>query len=264
MGETMFSKDTPQGRLYSWLGDDYASVTNIIKKGIAKPDLVGWAARSVAKIAVAKQTGEDGALVKLNVDELMAAFDEGRNGASNTGNIVHAIAEKISKSMDFEITEDHDHILSFVNAFNQFMADWSPKFIESEAFVVNRELHYAGTLDAIVDIGGELFILDIKTGKNIYPEVGLQLSAYSRASFIGRPDMTEDAIPNINRNRGLVLHLRPNKYELHPVMIGDEVFDAFLAALDIYHYDTYLKHYIVGPKMMPEVATTNGDDAVGK
>jgi hypothetical protein len=263
MGETMFSKDSPQGRLYSWFGDDYASVTSVLKKGIAKPDLVGWAAKSVAKIAVASQEQEDGSLRKLSIEELMSAFDSERNGASNIGNIVHAIAEKISKSQEYEVPNEPSDVARFVDSFNQFITDWSPKFIESEAFVVSKKYQYAGTLDAIVEIDGEIYILDIKTGKGIYPEVALQLSAYARADFIGKPDMLEHPMPGINMNRGLVLHIRPTRYELHPVMIGEEVYDTFLSALDIYNYDTYLKHYLIGPKMTPVIDSVIGDNIVG-
>lgn len=239
MGETQFSKETAHGRMYEWDKDNFVSVTTAIKYGIAKPELVGWAARTVAKLATQME--------QVDYQKLLDAFEEKRSGASSIGNRVHAIADMISRGEDpGEIDEDAQ---PYVNAFNDFINDVKPEFVESEVFVANRTMFYAGTIDSIVRLDGELYVLDIKTGNNIYPEVGLQLSAYSRAEFIGRKGGTEHEMPKVNQTKGLVLHIRPEKYALYPVMIGDEVFDAFLAALDIYHYDSSLKHYMVGPKL---------------
>jgi hypothetical protein len=260
MGETLFSKSTESGRVYSWQDNDFISVTTAIKNGIAKPGLVAWAARTVADIAVSMS--KDGT-EPLSKDVLMSAFDEKRSSASNIGNIVHSIAEKISKGQPIDESEVSEDTSPFVDAFKQFIADWQPEFIESEAFVASRKHGYAGTLDAIVKIDDVIYMLDIKTGKSIYAEVGLQLAAYARADFIGRVGGAEEPLPAIHPSRGLVLHLRPGKYALYPVQMGDEVFDAFLAALDVHNYETYLRHYIVGPKMTRESRESNEGVEIG-
>lgn len=248
MGDTLFSRMTPDGRVYEWKGKDYVSVTTAIKNGVSKPGLIGWAARTVASLAVDMQSDESGQLKPLSSKSLMDAFDGARGGAASIGNVVHSIAEKISNNENVDLDALDEEIRPFVDAFVQFVSEWKPKFIETEAFVASRKYEYAGTLDAIVEIKGKTYILDIKTGKNIYPEVALQMAAYARADFIGRPSQEEKQMPEINMNKGLVLHVRPNKYDLYPVMIGEDVFEAFLSALDMHHYSTSLKHYVVGPK----------------
>lgn len=264
MGETLFSKNTPDGRVYEWGDTEMVSVTTILKNGIAKPGLVNWAAKTVAGLAVKMQKADDGTLQQLDESTLMESFGSSRNSASSIGNVVHSIAEKISKNEQVDIEALDEGIKPYVDAFMKFIEDWSPEFIESEAFVANKAMGYAGTLDAIVKIKDTQYILDIKTGKSIYPEVGLQLAAYARAEFIGRVGGAEEPLPQINMNRGLVLHLRPNKYSLYDVRIDAEIFDAFLAALDIHHYDADLRHYIIGPRMLPESQQKNGETKIGE
>jgi len=254
MGETLFSRSTDSGRIYSWNDQEYVSVTTAIKNGIAKPGLVGWAAKTVADIAVSMAKSGDQEITK---DVLMSAFDAKRSSASSIGNVVHEIAERLSKGGSIDEDEMDEDTKPFVDAFVQFCEDWKPTFIESEAFVASRTYGYAGTLDAIATIDGQTYMLDIKTGKSIYSEVGLQLAAYARANFIGRVGGAEEPLPETHKTRGLVLHLRPGKYALYPVRIDDEVFDAFLAALDVHHYETYLRHFIIGSKMTKDEPEKN-------
>jgi hypothetical protein len=87
---------------------------------------------------------------------------------------------------------------------------------------------YAGTLDAIVRIAGETWLLDYKTSKGVYPETALQLAAYANADFIGRPgDPIRYGIPVIEQYG--VVHIRPEGAELVPMDVGG-AFEAFLAA----------------------------------
>jgi hypothetical protein len=248
MGDTLFSRMTEDGRIYEWKGKDYVSVTTAIKNGVSKPGLIGWAARTVANLAVEMQSDDNGQPQTLNVKSLMQAFDGARGGAASIGNVVHSIAEKISNNQSVDLNSLGDDVRPYVESFIRFVDEWKPKFIETEAFVASRKHEYAGTLDAIVEFNGKAYILDIKTGKNVYPEVGLQMAAYARADFIGRVDQDEKQLPEINMNKGIVLHIRPDKYDVYPVMIGEQVFETFLSALDMHHCSTSLKHYIVGPK----------------
>jgi uncharacterized protein YecE (DUF72 family) len=150
-------------------------------------------------------------------------------------------------------SEDAPYIRSFLN----FINDWEPRYIETEASVFNREHGYAGTLDAIVEIDGKRYVMDYKTGKSVWPEVALQLAAYRYAEFIGRADGREDRLPHCNR--GLVLHLRPDKYELVPVQVDGTVFDAFLSALDVHRWMKDVSKYVIGtPK---EKDTDEGSDS---
>ena len=67
-------------------------------------------------------------------------------------------------------------ILTFI----EFCKEYQPKFILNEKVVVHEAFVYAGTLDILCQIGDDLWLLDIKTGKNVYMSHRIQLSAYKQ------------------------------------------------------------------------------------
>lgn len=263
MGETMFSRNTDAGRVYDWKGEEYVSVTTAIKNGVSKPDLLGWAAKQVASIAVRDKDTVYSDSTEDHIGNILAAFEGVRDASAETGNIVHGLCEQIANGEVIDPSTLDVAIAPFIEAFYQFLSDWKPRYVEAEAFIVSKKFGYAGTLDAIVEINGENYVLDIKTGRSIHPEVALQLSAYANADFIGRVSGEESSLPVLHRTKGLVLHLRPGKYSLYPCRIDNQTFDAFLSALDMHHYEKFIKHFLVGPKMTipnPEAPRgTNGE-----
>jgi hypothetical protein len=132
-----------------------------------------------------------------------------------------------------------------LDGFSQFVTARRPRFVTSEATVFSRRHGYAGTLDAICVLDGTLTLLDVKTGKSVYPEVALQLAAYAHADFVGHPDGTERRLPPVAA--GAALHLRPGGYELVPVPIGEQVLAAFLAALEVFRWASEQ-----APKVLPK------------
>lgn len=73
-------------------------------------------------------------------------------------------------------------ILGYVKGWRKFKADRSPVILASEQRVFSLEHQYAGTLDRIVGMDGDDWMLDIKTSAEIHPAVGPQTMAYSMAS----------------------------------------------------------------------------------
>src|SRR5690606_23091893 len=67
--------------------------------------------------------------------------------------------------------------------FLRWMQDSHPTIIEHERTVVSKKYGYAGTLDMLVTLNGngQKIVVDVKTGKDIYSEAFLQLSAYRQA-----------------------------------------------------------------------------------
>ncbi len=62
-------------------------------------------------------------------------------------------------------------------------ADWlnsldSFQVLVSEGTYFNEMNKYAGTIDIIARVNGELYIIDLKTSPNLYPSYSLQVSAY--------------------------------------------------------------------------------------
>lgn len=138
------------------------------------------------------------------------------------------------------IPEYPAEITTRMQSFVEFVNDFRPRFLATETSVFSRH-GYAGTLDAIVDIyvvpPGELtprwvtVCVDWKSGKGIYEEVGLQLSAYARADFIGLPDGT--ALPLPKCEFAAVLHLTPKGYRFKWVDVSDAVYAVFLNVCEV-------------------------------
>lgn len=67
-------------------------------------------------------------------------------------------------------------ILKFV----EFWETHKPTLIESEVHIFSDELEIAGTLDLVVEIEGELWLLDIKTSNFLHDSYDLQLACYEQ------------------------------------------------------------------------------------
>jgi hypothetical protein len=68
-----------------------------------------------------------------------------------------------------------------ITSFAEWCKDVKPKFLFSEITVISKEYGFAGTVDAIAKIDGQMYILDWKTSQSVWPEYELQLSAYKQA-----------------------------------------------------------------------------------
>lgn len=72
---------------------------------------------------------------------------------------------------------EYEAVMSFVNWLNMTQ----PEVLAIDYTLVNPEAGYAGTIDMKLRINGEIWIVDIKTSKDVYPSHELQVSAYKKA-----------------------------------------------------------------------------------
>ena len=212
------------------------SVTTIMGVLDKSGPLIGWAKRITAEAAVdnrdqmagwVEMAGRDGAISLLT-----KAASVKRDKAADVGTRVHALAESIARGQRVELTEEER---PFLTAYQRFLEEWKPRYLAAEEMVVSLTHGYGGTFDAIVEMAGDTWMLDTKTSKGVYPETSLQLAAYSRADFIGRPgDGRRYSIPPVTAHG--VLHLRPEGYEVVPYDVTPYTFSAFLAAHALYEW----------------------------
>lgn len=228
-------------RFYSWRDENYWSVTTIIGGGVPKPALLPWGIKMVAEGAV-EMASQLPAMVEQDKDAAIR-FLKGmpyakRDAAADLGTLVHASVE--AYALGKPIPPWPVAVSPYMEAFRGFLHDFEPKFTATEASVYNRTQRYAGTLDSIVTLTLPLheepgsYVLDVKSGKGVYPEVGLQLSAYRFAEFIGLPDGSEAAMPATAG--ALALHLTAAGYRLIEVRADEEVFRAFLYAREVFRW----------------------------
>ena len=175
--------------------------------------------------------------VKTHVEKGRKVFSNAhrqiRDEAADAGSEAHRAIELYILGEDVpELSEKAQ--ASFDN-FLEFVKEYEPTWEASELTVYNQTHKYAGTLDFIANIpalGEGLTLGDIKTGKGVYPEVALQLAAYRFAEFAetannnARVEMPET-------ERAVVLHLRPDKWEIVPVKAEQEQLDMFRMAMQI-------------------------------
>jgi len=169
-------------RCYTIDGKNFPSVTSILNV-VAKPQLVNWAARLtrdfIKKELFAFRRADS--FKDLDLDGLLAKstteHDRVRNAAADHGIAVHnSIASYIGNQRDISCDKD-----PVIIAFREWQdaAQFVP--IASEKLVISREYGYAGTADLIGTVNSRLALLDIKTGRGVYPEYKLQLAAYAFA-----------------------------------------------------------------------------------
>lgn len=106
------------------------------------------------------------------------AADEAKERSAEEGSRVHDAVEAILKG--FKPVLD-DVTTPVVEAFMAFMANAHVKPLLIEHRLVSRQHGYAGTVDVVADINGTVGVLDIKTGKSMYRDYGIQTAAYAAA-----------------------------------------------------------------------------------
>lgn len=206
------------------------SVTTILKVVDKSGPLVGWAKRETARCAV--DNLETVATIKATagrdsaINYLKGIPDYQRDTAADLGSSIHRLVEGITKGEDIAVSEAE---APYVETYRRFLKEHKPEFLAVEEMVASIEHNFAGTLDAIARIRGELWLLDTKTGSGIYPEIAMQLAAYGHAEFIGRPgSRTRFLLPKVTRYG--VIHVRPDATRLVPYKVDRSTFDAFLDA----------------------------------
>ena len=247
-------------RSYVVLGETFKRVTSVIDLA-PKPWLGRWAAKAVAEAVVETWAALHPLLSSGNARQQQMAVSMMKGApwtgtAAELGRRVHAWVEDHVKGVRRGPDLDED-LLPYVEAFEHFIMDWKPTWVASERLVLHRELGYAGTIDVIAelpDLGRVL--LDVKTGKSVYAEYALQLAAYDRATSEITPWGEERAFQG--PGKALVVHLHHDgTYSLHPVDIGDAVFEAFKALLALSEWSEVTSKRVVKSPIRPSTGRAN-------
>lgn len=231
-----------------------------------------WARSGREEVIARQAVGELSSirLGKLSDADLAGRWVKGtperiRDAAAALGSEVHEESERLVLSLAREsglawtegrpLPEWPERLRPHMGSFVSFLDDFRPEYLATEATVFNRTQAYAGTLDAImrIRIGGRptTLIVDYKSGRNVYPEVALQLAAYRNGEFIGLTDgVTEVPVPEVEA--GVVLHITPKGYRLRLVRVDDEIYRAFLHARETFRWTKVL----AGTALLQELAPT--------
>lgn len=246
------ARTTSRGRIYTRRGRNYWSVTTIIKNGLPAPALKEWGMTEVAKFAVANHAqiaamlhsvrlakASDGLYIVSDPDAVAAAVSWVRGAPyressrkADLGSAVHGLIE--SHILGVPPPEIAEELRPRMARFAEWEAEFKPDYIAAETTVFSDRESYAGTADIFARVSGRTLILDAKSGKDVYPDAGLQIAAYAHADFVGLTDGTDAPLPVFDG--GAVLHLTDEAWAFVPVRIDDDIFRAFLFVREVFRF----------------------------
>lgn len=209
--------------------DRVTTIKNVLGGG---QGLIDWAAGRVAARAgdLAERfrdglIGRDELLVGLLDPTLAQAHNAERDRAADFGSVFHELVEAWATGRRAELSADAD-LLGRATHFLEWEKATRPQWVLNEFVVFNRTARYAGTCDAICEVGGVRLIVDVKTSKSVHTDYALQLAAYRYAEFTMQGGR-EVPIPEVDGCA--ILHVSPDKCELLEMEAGPAQFEAFLA-----------------------------------
>lgn len=207
----------PKSHRYKLDGSWVPGVTTLIGKGLPKPALPYWAAKTVAEW-VADHADLADEINRMGGRGPAIAFLkelpwQKRDEAAIRGTDVHALAEQIVHGDAVEVPE---HLAGHVQGYVDWLDANSVEVILAERPCASRQWGYAGTFDLVARIDGLTWMLDLKTSSGIYGSYALQLAAYANAEFYVDADGAEQPMPQIDRlgalhvtESGTTLHYLP-------------------------------------------------------
>lgn len=110
--------------------------------------------------------------------------------AAEQGSKIHAATEALNNEL--ELTWDDKQYSreewEMIMRYAEFWANVKPELVANELSLCSESLGYGGTLDRVVKINGENWLLDIKTSNYMHKIYELQLAAYAVAWNERYPD----------------------------------------------------------------------------
>jgi len=233
-------------RFYPWQGQQLMSVTSLRQQVGTPYGLVKWLQRQVAERAVygikdltnMVMAGDDTPSI---IDWLVAGGTEKRDAAGDKGSAIHEHVAAGRGVMDAELVI-RPYVENYETAMHNLLIE--PLLIERQVF--SPSMGYAGSFDMIAHKDGEVTLIDLKTGGNLYIDNALQLAGYVLADFIGQDDVIDDEATRLLHSvtaLGL-LHVTDMGYDYVPVPLTPVLGDAFRSQLTLAKF--YAKHPTLG------------------
>jgi len=243
------------GRGHYYVDEDgtrFDGVTTLLGEGLPKPALVNWAANTTADYAVDHWDELSRNTISERINKLRRARFAERDRAAKRGTEVHTLAERLIRGEEVDVS---DELAGHVESYVRFLDEWKPIAVLVETPVANRRWRYAGTLDAVVDMGGRRVLVDIKTSRSgIFPETAYQLAAYAGAEVYLDDDGNEQPMSGLGICDALGIWVRADGYDLYPVDISENTHRTFLHIAHVARQTKDNKRLIGEALAPPEVA----------
>ena len=186
-------------RFYDIDGKKYPRVTTILNI-IHRPELERW-------------RGELGNVEANRIRDDMAQI----------GTSLHNVCHAFNRDQSFEMPAT-----SQIGQWFEMVID---TVIETEQLVVSKKFSYAGTFDLLAVLKGDTIpsVIDLKTSKDFWPTMALQLAAYREALLEEGKKVNRRLVVRIDK-------LETGKLEVKEYIQHAQDFNAFLAALSLFRY----------------------------
>jgi len=210
-------KNQKRAGFYWKEGKPYASVTQILSV-IDKPALRYWFGREVYYAMIANPN--------LSEKEALAMPYQKSNEAIERGSAVHSVVEAF-KNTKTKITGIPKKYKPYAEAFYTWADNVNANIVAQEKSIFCDEFQYGGTLDLLVQMPKEEhpFVVDVKTGKDIYTEAFMQTSAYQYA-------LHENKI--LTSGIAVLLLTKEGSYKFQVLKNTQRVFEGFVATKKIW------------------------------
>lgn len=155
----------------------YPSVSTILRMvGVSSPFLDNWKEEQAEKLGVV------GKRIQLFLD-------------ASRGTNVHAAIEEWNNGTDLHWKEGKftDDEWARICRYMLWEEETKPTFVANELRVYSDAHGFAGTADGIILRDGKRYLIDFKTGKDVYDEYKLQGSAYA----IAHDEMHDEEIDGV-------------------------------------------------------------------
>ena len=217
-------------------GKQVPAVTRIVD-AVSPKNLTEWAAKAGADWWLNNYT-DDVEMQAIMYDGIRYAHKEISKEAQNIGSDVHKWIElHIRSKMDdgHLFVEYPDDVKVSMENFHKWLSMAEKRGIEwlgSEKKIYSKVWNYAGTIDALAKINGELYVIDFKTSAKIYKEYYLQVYGYAQAvhEMINWGDDSNKYYP-----KGMIVRLDKNEDKFQEV--------AFECEPRVFHYALSLKEF---------------------
>lgn len=188
--------------------------------GSSFPDVVFDPVEHVYRVGGVRWPSVTGIIKPLN--DFGAMDPEALKRAADFGTNVHAMCH-LHNMMDLNEVLLSPALTPYLDAYKLFLAQMKPRILGSEMLVVNRKDKYCGTVDLVLTMKYQMYLIDIKSSAQAPRTAGPQTAGYTRC-----------LMKNRIIKRGCLV-LGPEGYRLS--LLDDATdFDVFDACLRIYKW----------------------------
>jgi ATP-dependent exoDNAse (exonuclease V) beta subunit len=209
--------------MYTLDGKPLMGVTSVLGV-IAKPALIGWAARMAADYVLENLKDMD------NLEQVCElaknAHARKRDEGAEKGTDIHAWIEEWIAGKNPEMPKDEGPRKQ-IEEFLKWATENKVEFLESEKRMYSEKHWIAGTCDAIAMIDGKKYVVDFKTQSKMWDKTPfLQMAGYRiMLEEMGEKDYEGGCVVLLPKEGGLETHY---SYDY------DTDKEGFLAALKLY------------------------------